>query len=167
MQDSRVSDCRNAVPTIRRVVYTEYTPTACMTYKSLLTSTDHMAQGSMLKSHCIIFVRRKESVIWSAMSSPCWSLPHLLTSHLPTTHHLDRTIFSETTLYTNNHFRKNLSRLFQKLLHRKAALKNHSLTSIMRVPETSAQTLPQEVGEEDGVSNKEGVQVSGVVKGAV
>ena len=30
--DRRVSDCRNAVPTSRRSVYTEYTPTACMTY---------------------------------------------------------------------------------------------------------------------------------------
>ena len=33
--------------------------------------------------HCIIFVRLKESVNRSAMSHPCWSLPHLLTSHVP------------------------------------------------------------------------------------
>ena len=32
MLNSRVSDCRNAVPTVRRGVYSEYTPTACMTY---------------------------------------------------------------------------------------------------------------------------------------
>ena len=59
---------------------------------SLLTSTDHKcACGSRLnvqcsslsKSHCIIFVCLKESVIWSAMSSPCWSLPHLLSSSPP------------------------------------------------------------------------------------
>ena len=36
------------------------------------------------QSHCIIFVRLKEeSVIRSAMSHPCWSLPPLLTSHVP------------------------------------------------------------------------------------
>ena len=32
MLNSRVSDCRNAVPTVRRGVYTEYTTTTCMTY---------------------------------------------------------------------------------------------------------------------------------------
>ena len=32
---------------------------------------------------CSIFVRLKESVIRSAMSSPCWSLPHLLSSSPP------------------------------------------------------------------------------------
>ena len=32
---------------------------------------------------CSIFVRIKESVIRSALSSPCWSLPHLLSSSLP------------------------------------------------------------------------------------
>ena len=32
----------------------------------------------------VIIVRMKNSsVIWSAMSSPCWSLPHLLTSSPP------------------------------------------------------------------------------------
>ena len=35
------------------------------------------------QSHCIITVRVEESVIRSAMSHPCWSLPHLLTSHVP------------------------------------------------------------------------------------
>ena len=47
---------------------------------SLLTSTDHICVcGSRLKSHCIIFVCVKDS----AMSSPCWSLPHLLSSSPP------------------------------------------------------------------------------------
>ena len=32
---------------------------------------------------CSIFVLIKDSVIGSAMSSPCWSLPHLLSSSLP------------------------------------------------------------------------------------
>ena len=37
-----------------------------------------VAQGSGLqRQHC---AHENTSVIWSAMSSPCWSLPHLLTS---------------------------------------------------------------------------------------
>ena len=35
------------------------------------------------QSHCIIPVRPRESVIRSAMSHPCWPLPHLLTSPVP------------------------------------------------------------------------------------
>ena len=35
MLNGRVSDRENAVPTIRRGVYTEYTPTACMTYNTV------------------------------------------------------------------------------------------------------------------------------------
>ena len=54
-------------------------------------------------------------------------------------HHLDSTTFSKTTLYTKNHSRKNL---FPKLPGRKATLKNHSRTSIKRVAETRAKTLP-------------------------
>ena len=42
-----------------------------------------MCCGSRLKSHCIIFVCLKESVIWPAMSSLCWSLHHLLSSSPP------------------------------------------------------------------------------------
>ena len=79
-----VSDCRNVVPTNRRGVYTEYTPAALHHEQhSLLTSTDMkcvlMAQGTNCS---IIFVRINitQSVIRSAMSSSCWSLPHLLSS---------------------------------------------------------------------------------------
>ena len=32
---------------------------------------------------CHHWAHENSSVIWSAMSSPCWSLPHLLTSSLP------------------------------------------------------------------------------------
>ena len=62
---------------------------------------------------------------------------------------LDSAIFSETTLYSNKHFRKDLFRLFQKLLYRKAtpgrkaALKNRSRTSTTRLAETCEQTVPQ------------------------
>ena len=88
---------------------------------------------------CSIFVRIKESVIRSAMSSPCWSLPHIsLPVYHNTKHHLDSTTFSKTTLYTKNHSRKNV---FQKLPGRKATQENHSRSSIMRVAETCAQTL--------------------------
>ena len=69
------------------------------------------------------------------MSSPCWSLPHLLSSSLQHEAHLDSTTFSKTTLYTEN--------LFHKLHGRKATLKNHSHTSLVRAAETCAQTLPQ------------------------
>ena len=66
------------------------------------------------------------------MSSPCWSLPHLLSSspqhEAPPGQH-------ETTLYTEN--------LFQKLHFWKATLKNRSRTSITSVTETCEQTLPQ------------------------
>ena len=99
------------------------------------------------RSHCVhlscsIFVRIKESVIRSAMASPCWSPPHLLSSSHNTKHHLRSTTFSKMTLHTKNHSRKSL---FQKLPGRKATLKNNSRTSIKRVAETCAQTLPQKV----------------------
>ena len=51
---------------------------------SLLTSTNMkcvlVAQARIAASS---LCARKESVIWSAMSSPCWSLPHLLSSRPP------------------------------------------------------------------------------------
>ena len=91
---------------------------------------------------CSIFVRIKESVIRSAMSSP------LLVSTTPS---LFQSITTRSTTWTarpsprrhctpRNHSRKNL---YQKLPGRKATLKNRSHTSIMRVAETCAQTLPQ------------------------
>ena len=68
-------------------------------------------------------------------------------------YYLDRVTYSKTTLYTDNHFRKNLVRLFQNNFlmspyqqtqtGRKPTLKNHSQILNMRVPETNASTLPQ------------------------
>ena len=73
--------------------------------------------------------------------------------HHRTQLYLDRTTFSKTTLYTDNHFRKNLFSLFQNNFlmspylqtqsGRKTTLKNHSQILNMRVPETCASTLPQ------------------------
>ena len=72
------------------VLYTECTPTACTTYNTVCsqarTDTECVPVAQELEtaqSHCIIFVRLKESVIRSAVSHPCWSLPHLLTCHVP------------------------------------------------------------------------------------
>ena len=51
---------------------------------SLLTSTDPICACGPSHTDCsVILVCLKESVIWSAMSSPCWSLPHLLSSSPP------------------------------------------------------------------------------------
>ena len=82
-----VSHCRNAVPTIRRGEYTEYTHsmhdvnTVCSqarTDTECVTVTQELEKAL---SHCIIFGRSKESVVRSTMSHPCWSLPHLLPQH--------------------------------------------------------------------------------------
>ena len=37
LKEHAVSDCRNVVPTIRRGMYTEDTPTACMTYNTVFS----------------------------------------------------------------------------------------------------------------------------------
>ena len=85
---------------------------------------------------CSIFVRMKKSL---SSGQPCHLFVGLyVTFSIPvhdTKHHLDSTTFSKTTLYTV-HF-------FQKYTVDKAALKNHSRTSISRVAETCATTLPQ------------------------
>ena len=80
--------------------------------------------------------------------SHTFSLP----AHHSTQHYLDRATFSKTTLYTDNHFRKNLFSLFQNNFltspyqqtqsGRKTTRKNHSQIPNMRVPETCASTLP-------------------------
>ena len=72
-------------------VHTEYTPAACImnttvfshprTWNACLWLKAQELNGSGLqRHHC---AHKNSSVIWSAMSSPCWSLPHLLTSHPP------------------------------------------------------------------------------------
>ena len=63
MLNSRVLDCQNAVPTIRQRVYTEYTPTACMTHIQSVHKHARMGMGmrtcgSRLSS-CIIFAAPK------------------------------------------------------------------------------------------------------------
>ena len=117
-----------------------------MTYIQSVHKHEHAmrACGSRCLS-CSIFVRIKKT----SSGQPCHLLAGLfhifsLPVYHNTKHHLDSTIFPETTLYTENLFH-----LFQKLLcrkatpGRKATLKNHSLTSIVSVAETRAQTLPQ------------------------
>ena len=106
------------------------------------------ACGSSLT--CTIFARLKKD---PSSGQPCLILVgrclifSLLIYH-STKHHLDSTIFSETTRYTNNHSRKNLFRLFQKLPYRKATpgrkatLKKHSVNLIMKVTEICAPKLP-------------------------
>ena len=128
-------------------MYTECTPTACMTY--IQSSHKHArtrmrACGSRCLS-CIIFVRLKESVIRSAISSRCWSLPHLLTSHLPQheaqpgLHDLLR---DDTEHQESFHF-------FQKrhcrkaTLGRNAKLKNHSSHINYESAGNVRRTLPQ------------------------
>ena len=123
LKKNAVSNCRNIV---RK---TEYTPVVCKGSRSQELQRHLCAHDKSLSS-----------------GLPCHFLAGLcLTFSLPvhhnTKHHLDSTTFSKTRLYTKNHFRKNF---FQKLFGRKATLKNHSHISIMRVAETSAQTLPQE-----------------------
>ena len=86
------SACSFGVPERRtnnstRSVHRTHTRSVHHEHYSLVTSTDHMcacgSKPARLKSHCIIFACLKESVIWPAMSSPCWSLPHLVSSSPP------------------------------------------------------------------------------------
>ena len=100
---------------------------------SLLTSTDHIcACGPIHTDFSVILVCSKESVIWSAMSSPCWSLPHLLSSS-PPQHEAplgQHDLLQDDTVHTEH--------LFQNLYSRQSALMNCSRTSITRVAETCA-----------------------------
>ena len=78
---------------------------------------------------------------------------HLRSINHSTQHYLDRATFSKTTLYTDNHFRKNLFSLFQNNFlmspyqqtqsGRKTTLKHHFQILKVSVPETCASTLPQ------------------------
>ena len=74
------------------------------------------------------------------MSSLCWSLPHLLTSHLP---QHEAPPGQHDLLRGDTVHQEPLPPLPKTAPGRNAALKNHSLTSFMKVPETCAQTLPQ------------------------
>ena len=95
-------------------------------------------------------MRQKESIFRSHVGRfDTFSLP----VHHSTQHCLDRATFSKTTLYTDNHFRKNLFNLFQNNFlispyeqtqsGGKTTLKNHSQILNMRVPETCTSTLLQ------------------------
>ena len=83
-----VSDCRNVVPANRRAVYTEYTPVACITTTTVFSQAQityvlvaqELNSSGLQRHHC---AHEHSSVIWSAMSSPCWSLPHFLSSSPP------------------------------------------------------------------------------------
>ena len=111
-----VSGCWNVVPTFRRY------------------------SGSMpwrLKSHWIIFVCLKERHL-STMSSPYWSLSHLLSSS-PPQHEAPP---GNHDLLQDDFFTEHL---FQNFISRQAALKNRSRSSITRVVETCATLVEQVV----------------------
>ena len=146
MLNSRISDCRSAEPTFRR---------GCTQNSHAQRAwRSHFGSRSWLLS-CIIFVRLMESIFSSAMSHPCWSFPDYLTSspsqHAALSGPLD---LHKTTLYTDNHFRKNLFSLFQNSFlmspHQqtqrnpveKQRDKNTQILN-MRVPETCASTPAQ------------------------
>ena len=86
MLNSRVSYCRNAVPTIRRGVHRIHTHSVHDVHTAYSQARTNVNACLWLKwwwLSCIIFVRLKESIFRSAMSHPCWSFPHLLTSSPP------------------------------------------------------------------------------------
>ena len=69
-------------------MYREHTPVACIMNSTVLSQAQitfalvaQELNGPGLQRHH--WAHENSSVIWSAMSSPCWSLPHLLTSSLP------------------------------------------------------------------------------------
>ena len=84
---------------------------------------------------CSIFVRIQESVVRSAMSSPCWSLPHLSSSP-----HHEAPPGQHDLLQDDTVHREPLSKTTWS-----KTPKNPSRTSIMRVADACAQTLPQVV----------------------
>ena len=62
-----------------RTMYTEYTLTACMTYKTVCSQ-------ARPDTECVLVAQELNGSVAfsrSTMSSPCWSLPHLLSSSLP------------------------------------------------------------------------------------
>ena len=63
-------------------VYTEYTPIACITSTAVFSQarTWHACLWLKISWVAAFLCAGKESVIRSAMSSLCWSLPHLLSS---------------------------------------------------------------------------------------
>ena len=107
---------------------TQNTPVACIMNNTVFPQAQityalvaQELKGPGLQRHH--WAHENSSVIWSAMSSLCWSLPHLLTSSLP-----------QHEAQPGQH---------QNLVSRKAALTNRSRTSITRVAETRAKLLPQ------------------------
>ena len=119
------------------VMYTEYTPTACMTYNTVCSQarTDTecvlVAQelnGSVALYHLCASKKNPSS------GQPCHPLAGLFhISSLPvyhsTQHYLDSATFSKKTLYTQNHFLKSPNQKLQETQSgRNATLKNHSLT---------------------------------------
>ena len=135
-----VSDCPNVVPTIRRGVYTEYTPVACITNTAVFSQ-------AQITYVLVAQVTRIAVSSWCAWKNPSSGRPcHLLAGpcltfslpvHHNTKHHLDSTTFSKTTLHTEH--------LFHNLYSRQSALMNRWRTSITRVAETRATPLPQKV----------------------
>ena len=121
-----------------QIMYTEYTPTQCMTCNTVFSQHELRACGSRAEQ-LKMFELWHLCVHKSSLSSgqPCHPSAGLyLTFSLPvqnTKHHLDSTTFPKTTLYIEN--------LFSKIHGRQATLKNHSRTSIARLAETCEQTL--------------------------
>ena len=149
MLNSRVSDCRNAVPTVRREVHTEYTPTTCMTYIRSVHKHARMwmrACGSRFKMVELYQLWAPERI-------------HLQVSHVTslldvaTLSHFSRSTARSTTWTARPSQRRHCTpratsslspyqKLQQTQFGRKAALKNHSHTLTMRVLETCATSLP-------------------------
>ena len=133
MLNSRVSDCRNVVPTIRRGVYTEYTPTACMTYNTVCSQ-------ARTDTECALVAQGHDGRIVSSLCAkknpssgqPCHPLagPFHISSlpvHHSTQHFLDSATFSKKTQYTKNNYLKSpYQKLQQTQSCRKTTRKNHS-----------------------------------------
>ena len=126
---------------VSNIVYTEYTTVACTTNNTVFSQAQItyvlVAQGaSRLQLH--LCAHENRSVIWSAMSSLCWSLPHLVTSSSPQHEALPARFSPRRHCTPSTSSRTNRSR-----------------TSVSRVAETRATPLPHiaRVHERSELSN--------------
>ena len=144
---SQVSDCWNAVPTIRWRVYTEYTAIACMTY---IQSVHKHARTviaclwlKMVELYHLCAPERIRHPVSNVSSLNCRCHIFSLLTYHSTQLHLERATFTKKTLYTQiNLLKSPYQKLQQTLSSRKATPKNHSLFPTLRVPETCETTLP-------------------------
>ena len=115
------------------------TPAPWRASRTLQSSHKHGSHMCLWLNHwsCFIFVCLKGSVIGSAMSSPCWSLSHLLLFQSTTTRSTTWTARPSPRRHCTP---STSSRSFSC---RQAALMDRSRTSITRMAETRATPLPQ------------------------